>query len=324
MAQHRITDTKTSGFPTLTLSCDDTTVDAAFAPTVGMIGCSLRHRGAELLGQRGGLAKYAAQGSTMGIPLLHPWANRLSRTAYSVAGMAATLDGCAGRLHRDGNGLPMHGLLAASPNWRITARAADAQSARLSAALDFATDAALLAAFPFRHTLTLEIALSGATLSIGTILRPTGRIPVPVAFGFHPYLQLPGVARADWYIEAPVRRHLLLDARMIPSGQSEAIAIEPGRLGTRAFDDLFTDLDRPTHFVLAGGGRRITVTFDEGYPYAQLYAPGAESLICFEPMTAPTNALVAGGQSLRLVEPGHEYRAVFSIAVESLLIAAER
>jgi galactose mutarotase-like enzyme len=112
-----------------------------------------------------------------------------------------------------------------------------------------------------------------------------------------------------------VRRRLLLDARMIPTGASEAIAIAPARLGARSFDDLFTDLDRPARFMLAGGGRRITVAFDDGYRFAQLYAPASEPLICFEPMTAPANALVAGGPTLPLVAPGSAYRAVFSITV---------
>src|SRR5215468_7104769 len=91
MPNHRITDTTTAGYPTVTLSCDSG-VEATFAPRLGMIGCSLRHRGAELLGQRGGLAKYAASGSTMGIPLLHPWANRLSGFSYTVGDRTVQLD----------------------------------------------------------------------------------------------------------------------------------------------------------------------------------------------------------------------------------------
>lgn len=312
---HAIDDTTTSGYPTVTLSNPDAAVDATFAPALGMIGCSLRHRGAELLGQRGGLAKYAASGSTMGIPLLHPWANRLSAFSYAVGGRGVTLDPHSALLHHDANGLPMHGLLAANRNWRVAARSADATSARLSAVFDFAADAALLAAFPFPHTLALDLELRGTTLAITTMLRPTAAVAVPVSFGFHPYLQLPGIARAEWHIEAPVRQRLRLDAHMIPTGEREAVAIEPGPLGARGFDDLFTSLDRPARFVLAGGGRRVTVAFDDGYHFAQIYAPLGEPLICFEPMTAPTNALVSGA-SLPLVQPGAEYRASFTISIE--------
>jgi aldose 1-epimerase len=45
-----------------------------------------------------------------------------------------------------------------------------------------------------------------------------------------------------------------------------------------------------------------------------VFAPEGQPFICFEPMTAPTNALVSG-VGLRLVEPGDEYRTAFSIAV---------
>jgi galactose mutarotase-like enzyme len=160
----------------------------------------------------------------------------------------------------------------------------------------------------------MELTLRDAALTIATTLRPSGERAVPVCFGFHPYLQLPDVPRADWAIVAPVRERALLDARQIPTGAREAIALEPGPLGARTFDDLFTRLERPARFDLAGGGRAISVTFDDGFPCAQLYAPAGEALICFEPMTAPTNALLSG-DGLRLVAPGDAFRAVFSIAV---------
>ena len=315
MARHLVSEHSIDGVPVVTLSCPDCGVEASFAPTLGMIGCSLRHRGAELLGQRGGLAKYKASGSTMGIPLLHPWANRLSGFGYTAAGRTVTLDPHSPLLHRDANGLPMHGVLAAYRKWRAATSAADATGARLSALLDFAADPALLAAFPFPHTLALDVTLREATLTIAATLRPTSDAAVPVAFGFHPYLQLPGVGRADWYIEPPVQRHLLLDERMLPTGASEAIFIEPGPLGDRTFDDLYTDLRRPARFTLTGGGRRVTVAFDDGYRFAQIYAPEREALICFEPMTAPANALVSH-QGLELAQPGGAYKATFSIAVE--------
>jgi aldose 1-epimerase len=61
-------------------------IEASFVPGAGMVGCSLRHRGEELLGQRGGLDAYLAERSTMGIPLLHPWANRVAKLGFTVAG----------------------------------------------------------------------------------------------------------------------------------------------------------------------------------------------------------------------------------------------
>ena len=68
-------------------------------------------------------------------------------------------------------------------------------------------------------------------------------------------------------------------------------------------------------FVLAGDGRRIELAFLGGYPYAQVFAPAEDDVIAFEPMTAPTNALVDGGAELPLLAPGESYEASFSITL---------
>src|SRR5206468_1943370 len=111
------------------------------------------------------------------------------------------------------------------------------------ARLDFPAHNDLMAAFPFPHVLEIEATLRGSALSIATKVEPTGDVPVPVSFGFHPYLRLPGVPRAEWQVALPVRRGLELDERLIPTGESEPVRIEPGPLGQRSFDDGFSDLD---------------------------------------------------------------------------------
>src|SRR3954463_10638409 len=89
-------------------------LEADFVPEAGMVGCSLRHRGEELLGQRGGLEAYVRERKTMGIPLLHPWANRLSRRRFTTLGREVVIDAERTPLRLDGAGLPMHGLLSAA------------------------------------------------------------------------------------------------------------------------------------------------------------------------------------------------------------------
>ena len=70
---------------------------ATYAPGIGMVCASLRHYGDELLGQRRGLEAYAESGSTFGIPLLHPWANRLSGWELEVLGRPVRLEGSPDR-----------------------------------------------------------------------------------------------------------------------------------------------------------------------------------------------------------------------------------
>src|SRR5438874_641790 len=58
----------------LVLSSRESTLQATFVPDAGVVCCSLRHEGEELLAQREGVDAYASRGATMGIPLLYPWA----------------------------------------------------------------------------------------------------------------------------------------------------------------------------------------------------------------------------------------------------------
>jgi galactose mutarotase-like enzyme len=315
---HACVDSVTDGFATVTMASLPGALEATFAPGVGMVGCSLRHEGEELLGQRGGLSKYAQTGSSMGIPLLHPWANRLSGLGYEAAGQVVELDAASAPLRLDENGLPIHGVLTASPGWEVSGRGADDDSAWLHAHLDFGGDERYLAAFPFPHVLELQVRLAGSELTVATTLTPTGEVRVPVAFGWHPYFSVPGAPRQEWEIALPVRSHAALDERGIPTGESERAGDLDGPLGDRSFDDLFPKLGPEPRFAVEGGDRRIEVSFLEGYPVAQVYAPADQEFICFEPMTAPTNALVSG-DGLRLVEPGESFAAAFAIKMTDKL-----
>jgi aldose 1-epimerase len=296
-----IEETTREGYPAVRLTDGD--LAATFVPRLGMIGASLEHRGDELLGQRNGLAAYEAKGSTMGIPLLYPWANRLAGLEYQAAGKSIQLDPDSPRIRLDPNGLPIHGLLAANPHWEVTGD--------LEARLDFGAQPELLEAFPFPHELRLAVELEGNALKITTTVDANAGSPVPVSFGFHPYLTLPDVPGEEWHLGLPVTDHLLLDDKGIPTGDREPAGELDGPLGDRTFDDAYTGITGD--FVLEGGGRRIAVAFEENYPYAQVYAPEGQTLICFEPMTAPTNALCAG--TAPIIDAGESFSASFRITV---------
>ena len=85
-------------------------------------------------------------------------------------------------------------------------------------------------------------------------------------------------------------------------------------LAQQALDDAFDALDNPASFDAAAGDVALKVEFLEGYSYAQVYAPADQDFICFEPMTAPTNALISG-KELALVAPGQQDRAAFRVSI---------
>ncbi|BBZ37142.1 aldose 1-epimerase [Mycobacterium conspicuum] len=294
---------------TVTLTDPSSSVAAQFVPEAGMIGISLTDEGVELLGQRRGLDAYISAGKTMGIPILYPWANRLGANSYAAEDATVTLTPGEHGVRADPNGLPIHGVLAAYDGWRVMTESAH----ELVAELDFGADPALLASFPFPHLLVVRVALADRTLTVHTTVAATADKAVPLCFGFHPYLQVPEVPRAQWTIETPAMRHLAVDDRGLPTGESSAQDGGLEVLGDKAFDDGYDQLADGAVFAVSGGGRRIEVRFDYGFPAAQIFAPPAEDLVCFEPMAAPTDALRRGGY--RVARPGEPAEAQFSIRV---------
>jgi len=274
-----------------------------------MLGASLRHRGVELLRRVEDLTDAAARGSTAGIPFLHPWANRLDGVRYRAAGRSVTLDPASPLLHLDANRLPIHGVPWSLLSWELVETAHD----RVRARLDWSRPD-LLAVFPFPHRIELAAVLDAGGLTITIVLSAGRDGPVPVSFGFHPYLGVPGLPRAAWRLELPAMRKLALDARGIPTGAEEPFPHFDSALGEHAFDDGFVPLTERPVFALSAAGYRLTVEFLEGYTHAQVYAPPRGDHVALEPMMAPTSALTSG-RGLRVVEPDGECRAVFRIGV---------
>jgi aldose 1-epimerase len=269
-----------------------------------MTGVSLRHRGHEHLALPGGLAALRA-GATLGLPLLAPWANRLAARRYTAAGVDVDLTGLP--LGTDDNGLPIHGLLVGRPGWRVERRREGAGRARFLAAID--VDAP---AFPFPHRIEVSVSAGGSDLVLVTTVVATGRRAVPVAFGWHPYLRLPGPPRGRWRLRLPARTHLALDDRGIPSGESVTERAEAEPIGRRTFDDLYA-LKRDRTLALETDDSTIAMRAGSGYSYAQVWVPKGRPFAALEPMTTATNSLVDG--TALLVEPGDSYSATFTLTI---------
>lgn len=268
----------------------------------------------ELLAERNGLEGYIERGSTMGVPLLHPWANRLGGLTYSAAGRDVALDADSALFKRDPAGLPMHGAWPTLLQWDVLESGSDGETASLLARLEWDRGHAAFELFPFPHRLEYRARAAARSVELALALEPTADVPVPVSFGFHPYLRIPGGARQSAEMSLPVRRALLSDDSMLPTGETEPFEPGPRRLGDTEWDQEFSELGDPARFVLRGGESEVSLTFLRGFPFAHVFAPADSDFVCFEPMTAPTNALVTGAD-LAVVAPGGRYEAAFEIAV---------
>lgn len=292
------------GEPAITLRAGE--LAATFVPDVGMTGVSVEFGGREHLVVPGGLDALRA-GATGGLPLLAPWANRLSSRRFVVDGVPVDLEDVA--LATDGNGLPIHGLLVGRPGWRVERVSDGGSDATVEASIELDS-----AAFPFPHRIELTVAVQERALTVATTVIPTGDRPVPIAFGWHPYLRLPGSSRRTWRLHLPARRHVVLDGLGIPTGEEQAESPEADPIGDRTFDDLYRlDVERRLR-VDSDDGTAVELRSNGAYPYAQVWVPAGEEFLALEPMTAQTDALVSGRAPL--VAPGDELTASFTLGFE--------
>jgi galactose mutarotase-like enzyme len=284
-------------------------MEATFLPSHGMLGVSLRVGSDEYLDLRGGLGAYDA-GHTVGLPLLHPWANRLAARTYAVDDLDVDLSGLD--LPTDAGGLPMHGTMLGPSEWAPVAIGTSVSAASFTARYRYGLGSpGRYAAFPFPHDLAVEVVVDGS-LSVRTTVRATGERPVPVSFGWHPWFRIPRARRDHLRLMLPARQHVTLDERCIPTGESDVEHAEEIPLAGRTFDD---------HYVLGGSrlafgtsSRRVVMEVDDGYPFAQVYAPEGEPVVCLEPMVARVDALGAGVAPLLM--PGDLFTARFVVSIE--------
>ena len=285
-------------------------LQAVFLHNHGMLGASLRYQGVEILRRVEDLEGAAARGSSAGIPLLYPWANRLAEPRYRVLGQEVILDRSSPLLHFDEHGLPMHGVPWPLLRWVVTETRQDFLGARL----DWSSRE-MLAVFPFHHRVELTARLRPDDLTVETTVLASSAGPVPVSFGFHPYFGFAEPSRANWQLELPAMRKLLLDGRGIPTGDEEPFRGLNAKLGENNFDDGFALTEERSTFSVTGANYKIRVELLAGYQYAQVFAPRDKDFIALEPMTAPTSALTSG-RGLRFVSPGDRFQAVFRIRID--------
>lgn len=295
---------------------------ATFVPELGLLGTSLLADGREVLSLHGGVDAYR-QGHTTGLPILHPWANRLARPRYEIDGTWVDFP-LTPPVHT-AKDLPIHGTMTAARGWQVEAQFADSTRAMLQARYTFDRPEQLVS-FPFPHDLVVFFEVSDLGLRVTTTVHATGSVNVPVSFGWHPYFVVPGAPRRELAVILPELDHLEVDGFAVPTGVSRREDPATTVLGDGSLEKIFDDGYR----LVEGGGRvlaiegpdeqrevrRVSIELDDFYPYAQVYAPSDERFVALEPMTAPTNALLTGDHPT--VPPGESFTASFRVWVEDV------
>ena len=146
--------------------------------------------------------------------------------------------------------------------------------------------------------------------------RAQGRRPLPVAFGYHPYLSPPRRAARPMELDIPVPHPPRARRPPDPHRRARAGADRARRRSAGAASTMPSPTSAPTAASPSrAAGARSLSTLLEGYDFAQVYAPADRDLVCFEPMTAPDQRARQRRLASRCCARATAYTAAFRISV---------
>jgi aldose 1-epimerase len=189
-----------------------------------------------------------------------------------------------------------------------------------------------MAQWPFAHEYVITHSLADGVLEVKTTITNLSKYPMPVAIGFHPYFQIPGIPRDEWVAHLSSRTRVVADEHQIPTGEMRPLDIpNPWPLRGQTLDDGFTDLERDAdgraHFSVESRGKTLEIVFGPKYRVATIYLPpplpeDAQEFICIEPLTAIISGVNLAHQGkysgLQTVPAGGEWTESFWIRAEGL------
>ena len=283
--------TTADGVDIVRLSDARTHTTVSIVPSVGNTAYEMKVNGQDIFWSPfKSVAQFKARPILLGVPFLSPWANRLDQEALWANGQKYKLNAELKNLGRDGNNLPIHGLLGKAA-WTVKATGSDDQSAWVTSRLEFWREPKWMAQFPFAHAIEMTYRLHDGVLEIHTRYENHSTEPMPLVIGYHPYFTM-GAPRDEWQVHLAAREHVKLSNLLVPTGEREPIAQTDLSLKGTQLDDVYTNLVRDgatAEFSVAAAGKKISVIYGPKYPVAVVYAPPGRNLICFEPMTGITN-----------------------------------
>jgi len=307
-------------------------IEVAIAPSIGNRAYEILAGGSNILYfPHEQPAALEADCRLSGIPFLAPWANRMPG-GFFANGKHYPANPDSGALRLDANGIPIHGLLTASPYWQVVDIGSSASSAHVTSRLQFWKHAALAANWPLAHEYEMTYRLSEGVIEVTVTITNLCADPMPIAVGFHPYFQLPHVPLESATARIPVRSRIEMDDKLIATGATTAVHF-PNEIALKdhRFDMGFTDLirgdDGRAVFSIGADGKKIEVAFGPRYTVAIVYAPPGQNYICFEPMSAPTNGINLAHQGkyagLQAISCGECWQESFWIRPEGFTAPAQ-
>ena len=260
-----------------------------------------------------GYAESAMPPFATGIVLV-PWPNRVRDGRWSHEGRELQLD-----ITEVDKSNAIHGLLRNTP-YRVVERSADAITLGASVVPQHG--------YPFHLETTVTYRLTGNGIRVEHGVTNVGVEAAPYAVGTHPFLRVGDHPIDSLTITARTVEHVIVDARLNPTGLEPTAGgefdLSTGRLiAELELDDAWRvepDADGVIRTILSAEDGTETELWQEGeWEWLQVFitrayptSDGPITAIAVEPMTAPANAFVSG-DGVRWLAPGESWSSSWGI-----------
>ena len=240
------------------------------------------------------LGDLAADPAGYGLPILFPFPGRIPGGLVRYGGREYQI-----QPHTAGLGCA-HGFVL-DRAWQVEATGKSAhEGAELVGRLESADYPELAEQWPSTFRLEARLSLRAGTLAVYLRAQNTGRDPLPVGCGLHPYLRAPLSATSSaggCLVSLPVTRRwelqdLVPTGRLLPLAEDWAVGVGlEGRIG----DDVYTGVlaeQGSSRAVLSDTalGLAVVVEADLGFRHWVFYTPPRPA-VCLEPWTCVPNAV---------------------------------
>jgi len=303
-------------------------VEVSVAPSIGNRAYEMKVHGANILYLGADdVGKLKEKPGLSGIPFLAPWANRMADGGFWANGRKYTFNSDLGSMRISSIGIAMHGMLMSSPLWTVTEVKADKKAAWVTSRFEFWKYPELMANWPFAHEYEMTYRLSGGVLEVVTTVINKSAEPMPLALGYHPYYNLPGVPRDQAVAHIPAKTAVVTDSRLVATGEMKPMDLpDPTPLAGRTLDNGYTDLIRDAQghatFSIEGAGKKIEVTYGPKWIVAVVWEPANQNFICFEPMAGITNGVNLAHEGkykdLQVLAPGATWKESFWVKASGI------
>jgi len=263
---------------TLELSDGDAGSAVSIVPARGAIVTRFRVGARELLYLDDATLRDPAKNVRGGIPVLFPSPGRLTGDRFARDGRSGSMK--------------QHGF-ARDLAWETrSVGVTDAPRATLVLRATEATRAA----YPFDFLLAITFSLVGASLRLDVDVENPGSVPLPFAFGLHPYFLVPDADKA----RARIATHA---TRAFDNVEKKTVPFHGFDLTAKEVDLHLLDHGSSDSELAWGDGARLAIRASPELTRWVVWTLAGRDFVCVEPWTAPADALNTG-ESLIELPPG--------------------